>query len=117
MAKKAKAESPYVNDLVEVGEGDDKKMLPAGGSVRLPGLGIDWLDKPNGKGATLEAVIEAAIQRLDFFQAHFPSDENIDARVRLSQALEFLNARTARRKRLGIEGTYKPDVEPHTPRH
>lgn len=118
MAKKpsVKAESPYVNDLETVGEGDAAREVPAGGSVRLPGLSIDWM-KLGGKGATLEAVIEAVKQRIDFLQDHFPSDENIDASVRLGQAIGFLNARTARRKHLGIEGTYKPDVEPHTPRH
>lgn len=120
MAKtpKSKAVSdPYTNDLVEVGEGENVRKVPAGGSVRLPGLSIDWQSKPGDeKGATLEQVIEAAAQRLRFFQEHFPSDENIDARVRLEQALEFLNARTARRKRLGIEGTYEPDVKPHAVR-
>lgn len=66
--------------------------------------------RPNG--AFVEDVIQAAIQRLTFFQEHgkFACGENEEAISHLEMALEKLGNRTSRRKQAGTEGTHETDA-------
>ena len=89
---------------------------PAGGHVRAPGLKINWQDGPLGRGperrepngAFVETVIEAARQRIAFYQnGKFACEENRQAIAHLDMALEVLNERTARREADNTEGTHE----------
>ena len=89
---------------------------PAGGYVSCTGMSIRWQDGPLGRGedriapngAFVESVIEAARQRLAFYQkGKFHCIENQSAIQYLNSALECLSDRTQRREAAGIEGTHE----------
>jgi len=98
----------------------DLENNPSGG--RAVGLGIDirWQDGPLGRdsgrqepnGAFVEGVIEAARQRLEFFQTavdgKFRCRENAIAITKLEEALLWLGKRTADREARQVEGTHTP---------
>lgn len=91
---------------------------PAGGYVRGTGLSIDWQNGPLGRGfdrhepngAFVETVIEAARQRIEYYQTgcngKFACRENALAITKLEEALHWLNHRTAAREARGVEGTH-----------
>jgi hypothetical protein len=90
--------------------------LPAGGSFKATGIDIKWQDGPLGTGvarkeptgAFVETVIEAAINRLEFYQeSKFACVENADALFLLSKALKHLDSRTKKREDRGVEGTHQ----------
>lgn len=91
------------------------KAVPAGGFVSGVGLHIDWQSGPLGRdadrlepnGAFVETVIAAAVQRIYFYQEHFPCRENALAITKLEEALLWLQSRTARREAAGTEGTHR----------
>ena len=103
----------------------DANNLPAGGSVRGTGLSIDWQNGPLGTGADrrepngafVETVIEAARQRIEWYQTacdrRFACRENAIAITKLEEALHWLNARTARRTAAGVEGTHAAEKGRH----
>ncbi len=82
------------------------------------GLSIQWQRGPLGRdadrqqpnGAFVETVIEAARQRLDFYQSagggKFKCRENAIAITKLEEALLWLNKRTADREVRQVEGTH-----------
>jgi hypothetical protein len=89
---------------------------PTGGTVRGVGLSIDWQDGPLGRGAErkepngafVETVIDAARQRIEFYQqGKFKCRENALAITKLEEALHWLHARTEKREVAGVEGTHK----------
>ena len=93
--------------------------LTSGGYVRGLGLSIDWQDGPlrtgdmplAPTGAFVETVIEAARQRLEFYQTTtgcFKCQENAIAIMKLEEALLWLNKRTQDREKRGVEGTHTP---------
>jgi hypothetical protein len=93
----------------------DANGRPAGGTVRGVGLSIDWQNGPLGRGedrippngAFVEAVIYAALQRIEHYQAgQFKCRENALAVTKLEEALHWLNARTNRRETQKVEGTH-----------
>lgn len=93
----------------------DEQENPTGGSVSAIGIKINWQDGPLGNpvdvnkinGAFVEGVIEAAIQRLEFFQeSKFKCRENALAITKLEEALHWLDHRTANRNKRKVEGTY-----------
>lgn len=93
----------------------DENDNPTGGSVRGVGLSIDWQNGPLGRdgdrkepnGAFVETVIAAAAQRIEAYQASkFKCRENALALTKLEEALHWLNARTNRREKQGVEGTH-----------
>jgi len=105
---------------------------PAGGSVYLeapvgseePALYVRWQDGPlaadgvrtEPNGAFVETVIAAAAQRIRYYQeSKFACVENDVALSHLEAALAALQARTAKRERLGIEGTNLTDAEARQP--
>lgn len=100
---------------IEVVNTTDNNGNTTGGSVRGVGIEIDWQDgplrrgddrvKPNG--AFVEGVIEAAIQRLEFFQdGKFRCRENALAITKLEEAMMWLAERTREREERQVEGTY-----------
>ena len=101
------------NNYVDMGNN------PTGGNVEGVGLRIDWQDGPLGRGedrqepngAFVETVIDAAKQRIEWFQsaggARFSCRENALAITKLEEALHWLNHRTAKREAKGIEGTHE----------
>ncbi len=93
----------------------DKFGNPAGGTTTGLGLSIQWQDGPlreNGEvrepnGAFVEHVLEAAIDRLQYYQgSKFKCRENALAITHAEEALHWLNARTADREERGVEGTH-----------
>lgn len=93
----------------------DGEGNPTGGNVDGTGLTIKWQDGPLGRGndrkepngAFVETVIDAALQRIQFYQASkFNCRENALAITKLEEALHWLNARTNRREQSGTEGTH-----------
>jgi hypothetical protein len=94
----------------------DDNGNPAGGSTTGTGIDIQWQDGPLGppenrlpaNGAFIEGVIQAAIERLEFFQhSKFSCRENAIALTHLETALLWLQKRTMDREMRGVEGQHK----------
>lgn len=92
---------------------NDEDGNPAGGITYGTGFTIAWqngpLNVPGGKrnGAFVEEVIEAAIDRIEYYQdSKFACDENYLALKFLYSALSEVRRRTARRTKQGTEGTH-----------
>lgn len=89
---------------------------PAGGSVEGVGIKIEWQNGPLGRGedrkepngAFVQAVIFAALQRIEHYQeSRFKCRENAIAITKLEEASMWLNRRTQRREDDGTEGTHR----------
>jgi hypothetical protein len=89
---------------------------PAGGTTFGNGFAIGWQNGPLGRGdarkepngAFVEDVIEAAADRIRYYQgSKFACERNANALKHLEQALEELKARTADRETREVEGTHK----------
>jgi hypothetical protein len=92
---------------------------PAGGSVHGIGFVIVWQNGPlkeqadsegavaiSHNGASVEQIIAACADRLEFFQdSKFSSQYNEDAIAHLDLAIACLKARTEDREKRGVEGT------------
>ena len=62
--------------------------------------------EPNG--TFVETVIEAVMQRIEYYQdSKFSCDENKMAIANLKAALSWLNQRTKNREERNVEGTYQ----------
>jgi hypothetical protein len=79
---------------------NDENGNPAGGSVVGVGIAITWQDGPLGRGvdrkepngAFVETVIDAARQRIQYYQdSRFACRENEIALRKLEEALLWLN--------------------------
>lgn len=88
---------------------------PAGGVTSAVGIDIRWQNGPLGRGANrqepngafVEGVIQAAIGRLQFYQAgKFACRENALVITKLEEALHWCNHRTASREVREVEGTH-----------
>ena len=96
----------------------DNNGNPTGGNVSGVGLSISWQNGPLGRdadrqvpnGAFVETVIEAARQRIEFYQTannkKFACRENAIAITKLEEALLWLNKRTQDREARQVEGTH-----------
>lgn len=93
----------------------DESGNPTGGNVRGTGLSIDWQNGPLGRGenrkepngAFVETVIDAARQRIQFYQdSKFHCRENAIAITKLEEAILWLNKRTTDRENRNVEGTH-----------
>lgn len=105
---------------IEAKNDTDANGNPAGGYVKATGFSINWQNGPLGRGtdrqepngAFVEGVIEAARQRIDFYQkasgGKFACRENALAITKLEEALHWLNARTQAREKRAVEGTHAP---------
>ena len=86
------------------------------GATGLTPMGIDWQDGIVGEdgqnGAFLEDVIEAARQRLRFFQANDKTRcrENAVALTHLETALAWLDLRTRNRTVQSVENSYEGHI-------
>ena len=92
---------------------------PAGGHTTGLGITIEWQDGPLGRGyerlvpngAFVEGVIEAAIDRIKFYNeaagGKFRCRENSLAITDLESAQNWLNRRTAEREGRQVEGTHE----------
>lgn len=89
---------------------------PAGGCTSGRGFTISWQNGPLGRGsdrkepngAFVEDVIQAAADRIEFYQASkFKSVDNAEALDHLRKAVEVLNRRTADREARDVEGTHE----------
>lgn len=94
----------------------DDEGRPAGGFVHGVGLTIDWQNGPLGRdgdrltpnGAFVETVLRAALQRIEHYNSgQFRCRENSLAATHIEEALHWLESRTARRERAGVEGTHE----------
>lgn len=93
----------------------DNDGNPAGGTVSGTGISIVWQNGPLGRGlervdpngAFIEGVIQAAVERLNFYQeSKFKCRENAIALTHLETALLWLNKRTQDREERDVEGTH-----------
>jgi len=93
----------------------DAEENPAGGRTTGTGIVIDWQNGPLGtgenrkepNGAFVEGVIEAALDRLLFYQTtKFSCIENSIAIANLRCSLAALDVRTKNREACGVEGTH-----------
>lgn len=96
----------------------DDNGNPTGGTVDGIGLKISWQNGPLGRGldrqlangAFVETVIDAARQRIEFYQnanaGKFRCRENSVAITKLEEALMWLNKRTTDREKRQVEGTH-----------
>jgi len=90
---------------------------PSGGTASGLGLSIAWQDGPLGRepatpnGAFVDDLIEAARQRLEFYQkaagGKFACRENALAITKLEEALHWLYARRMEREKRGVQGTHQ----------
>lgn len=107
----------YISSLNRV----DDNGNPAGGTSRGVGVAIEWQDGPlaildpdgnsagrrEPNGAFVEGVIEAVIQRIEFYQdSKFHGIHNAVAPGHLYAALEVLTERTRDREDRGVEGSH-----------
>lgn len=105
---------------VESLHGFDRDGNPAGGITLATGIDIRWQDGPLGRGAErqepngafVEGVLEAARQRLVFYQTacegKFACVENAEALSHIGAALDALERRTREREKREVEGTHVP---------
>ncbi len=89
----------------------DENGNPTGGSAYAIGIDIRWQGNPPNmekhNGAFVEGVLQAALGRLQFFQASkFACRENAIAITKIEEALHWLDHRTADRKARNVEGTH-----------
>lgn len=105
----------------------DQDGNPTGGVTNIvvphpkaiqPAATIRWqngiIDSSDGQnGAFIEDVLEAARQRLQFFNSHpqFRCRENSLAITKIEEALQWLDWRTRQRLAQGVENTYKSHSE------
>lgn len=103
-----KADYLAVNDV-------DEQGVPNGGYASGMGMGLVWQKGPLGRGndrkqpngAFVETVIDAVIQRIEFYQgSKFNCAENEAALGYLRRAAEALASRTAKREAQAVEGTH-----------
>lgn len=95
----------------------DAHRNPAGGCTTGHGFTISWQNGPlavDGErkapnGAFVEDIIQAALDRLEFYQSsRFAHIDNDHAMLYLMNALEMLEHRTKERQKRGVEGTHQP---------
>jgi hypothetical protein len=95
---------------------NDANGNPAGGTTFGNGFAIGWQNGPLGRGAErrepngafVEDVIEAAVDRLRYYQrSRFVCERNAHALTCLEAALSELAARTKDRETRDVEGTHK----------
>jgi hypothetical protein len=89
----------------------DSNDNPTGGKSWGVGYEINWQNgivKGGKNGAFLEEVIEDCIARLEFFnESKFRCRENSLAITKLEEALQWLNYRTSKRSKQGVENSYE----------
>jgi hypothetical protein len=104
-----------MNQQIKSSHRIDENGNPTGGRTTGVGIDIEWQDGPLGRGderkdpngAFVEGVIEAAADRLRFYQSgKFACRENALALTKLEEALHWCQHRTAAREARAVEGTH-----------
>ena len=95
----------------------DENGDPTGGTADGIGLHIEWQNGPLGRvpatpnGAFVDDVLEAARQRLEFYQkasnGKFACRENAISITKIEEALHWLYARRMEREKRGVQGTHQ----------
>lgn len=94
---------------------NDDQGNPAGGTTYGRGFAIGWQNGPLGRGddrklpngAFVEDIIQAAIDRLEYYQnSQFWCEQNAQALNALRAGLSHLESRTAERESREVEGTH-----------
>jgi len=90
----------------------DEEGNPSGGKTEAIGIDINWqhgvVSEGGHNGAFLEDVLEAARQRLLYFnESKFRCRENSLAITKIEEALQWLAWRTRNRETQGVEDSYK----------
>lgn len=94
----------------------DENGNPAGGCTFGDGFAISWQNGPLGRGndrkepngAFVENIINAAIDRIEFYQnSKFACESNANTIRFLEQALTSQQSRTANREARDVEGTHE----------
>jgi len=94
----------------------DQNNNPTGGVAYGTGFTISWQNGPLGRdenrkepnGAFVENILDAVIQRIEFYQANkFSCAENEIALIYLRLAAKQLDNRTKDRELRRVEGTHK----------
>jgi len=108
----------FERNILQVANNTDADGNPAGGWVFGTGLNIKWqagpLGRPAGEpnGAFVEDLLEAARQRLEFYQkaagGKFACRENAIAITKTEEALHWLYSRRMDRENRGVQGENKP---------
>lgn len=108
-----------MNQRISSEHRSDDSGMPAGGHTVGVGINIDWQTGPLGRdddrqqpnGAFVEGVIEAALDRIRWYQetagGRFRCRENALAITDLESAQNWLNRRTADREARAVEGTHE----------
>jgi hypothetical protein len=95
---------------------EDHEGNPTGGTSSGRGFTISWQNGQLGRGndrlepngAFVEDVLDAVIQRIEFYQnSKFACKDNQDALDSLYEAATFLDRRTKEREARQVEGTHK----------
>jgi hypothetical protein len=106
----------FMNQFISSRHNLDDNGNPAGGETAGTGIAIRWQNGPLGRGADrvepngafVEGVIQAALDRLQFYQStKFNCRENALAITKLEEALHWCQHRTASREVRGVEGTHE----------
>lgn len=105
------SEQLVVSDFLTDAQGN-----PTGGQTVIPFGLINWqngiIEDGEQNGAFVEDVLEAARQRLQFFnRTRFRCRENSIAITKIEEALQWLDWRTRSRVRQGVENTYDEHVD------
>lgn len=106
-----------MNQTIKSSHFNDANGNPAGGTTEGRGISITWQNGPLGRsedgsriepnGAFVEGVINAALDRLNYYQASkFNCRENALAITKLEEALHWCGHRTAKREAQKVEGTH-----------
>jgi len=94
---------------------NDESGNPSGGCTSGTGFTVSWQNGPLGRGndrkepngAFVEDVIDACIDRLNYYQdSQFNCQSNADAITALKLALDALDSRTKDREARDVEGTH-----------
>ena len=97
----------------------DENGNPSGGEAKGIGMQIKWQNGPLGRngenpvnGAFVDDVIEAARQRVEFYQkaagGKYACRENAIIITKLEEALHWSYARRVAREQRGVQGTHQP---------
>lgn len=101
---------------IESNHWNDINGNPEGGCTYGNGFAISWQRGPLGRGvdrkkpngASVEDIISAAIDRLEFYQSSkFNCEANKLALSHLIYTMSVLNERTRDREKRGVEGTHE----------
>ena len=96
----------------------DANGNPSGGFVGGIGLKIEWQNGPLGRppvgpnGVFIDDVLEAARQRLEFYQnaagRKYACRENALAITKIEEAMHWLAHRREEREKRGVQGLHQP---------